>query len=179
VPSIKEPAEPITPARGTNSLKSLRRHCDFNSPLTFCGTSCLISDVGSFNWKNSLISGKLISIGGGMSKKFDLESMSIDEMWQLHESLVQILSHKLTSEKRELEKRLAKLGQDMPARDSQPRQSQERTQKRRKYPAVLPRYRNPDNHTETWSGRGKQPRWLAAAITKGHSIEEFRIADVA
>jgi DNA-binding protein H-NS len=116
-----------------------------------------------------------------MTKKFDLESMSIEEMWQLHERIIQILSDKLTAEKRELEKRLAKLGQDknIPGLVSQHRQSKERAQKRRKYPAVLPRYRNPDNYSETWSGRGKQPRWLAAALTKGRAIEEFKIADVA
>jgi DNA-binding protein H-NS len=115
-----------------------------------------------------------------MSKKLNLESMSIDEMWQLHERIIQILSNKLTSEKRELEKRLAKLRQDknIPRPVSQDQQAKERVQKRRKYPRVLPRYRNPDNHSETWSGRGKQPRWLAAALTRGRTIEDFKIAHV-
>lgn len=40
---------------------------------------------------------------------------------------------------------------------------------------VAPKYRNPDNPAETWSGRGKQPRWLALAIAQGRSIDEFRI----
>ena len=94
--------------------------------------------------------------------------------------LFQTLSNKLTSEKRELEKRLAKLRQDknMPRPVSQDQQAKERVEKRRKYPRVFPRYRNPDNHSETWSGRGKQPRWLAAALTRGRAIEEFKIADV-
>ena len=115
-----------------------------------------------------------------MSKKLDLESMPIDELWQLHERIIQILSNKLTLEKRELEKRLAKLRQDkdMDRPAFQRRQSKARVQERRKYPKVFPRYRNPDNHSETWSGRGKQPRWLAAALTKGHVIEEFKIPDV-
>ena len=34
------------------------------------------------------------------------------------------------------------------------------------------RYRNPNNQQETWTGRGKQPRWLAAAIASGTG--EFR-----
>ena len=29
---------------------------------------------------------------------------------------------------------------------------------------VKPKYRNPANTRETWSGRGRQPRWFAAAI---------------
>lgn len=41
---------------------------------------------------------------------------------------------------------------------------------------VAPKYRNPANEKETWSGRGKQPRWLAAYTSQGRALEEFRIA---
>ena len=44
-----------------------------------------------------------------MGKKFDLEAMSTDEMWQLHVEIGRLLSVRLTTEKRELEKRLAQL----------------------------------------------------------------------
>ena len=40
---------------------------------------------------------------------------------------------------------------------------------------VAPKYRNPANAKETWTGRGKQPRWLAALTTKGKKVEEFLI----
>jgi len=40
---------------------------------------------------------------------------------------------------------------------------------------VAPKYRNPANAKETWSGRGKQPRWLAAQTAKGRKLEEFLI----
>ena len=42
---------------------------------------------------------------------------------------------------------------------------------------VEPRYRNPENETETWTGRGKQPRWLAARIADGSKLEDFLIND--
>lgn len=41
--------------------------------------------------------------------------------------------------------------------------------------AVEPRYRNTNNPTETWTGRGKQPRWLVAEIEKGAKLEDFLI----
>jgi DNA-binding protein H-NS len=41
---------------------------------------------------------------------------------------------------------------------------------------VLPKYRNPQT-SETWSGRGKRPLWLVAAMKSGRKIEEFRISD--
>ena len=40
---------------------------------------------------------------------------------------------------------------------------------------VAPKYRNPANSTETWTGRGKQPRWLAAETGKGRKLDEFLI----
>jgi DNA-binding protein H-NS len=40
---------------------------------------------------------------------------------------------------------------------------------------VAPKYRNPANPKETWTGRGKQPRWLAAHTTKGKKLEDFLI----
>lgn len=40
---------------------------------------------------------------------------------------------------------------------------------------VAPKYRNHANATETWTGRGKPPRWLAAEIAKGRKAEDFLI----
>ena len=40
---------------------------------------------------------------------------------------------------------------------------------------VAPKYRNPANPKELWSGRGKQPRWLAEQVKKGKKVEEFLI----
>ncbi|KCZ11152.1 DNA-binding protein, partial [Acinetobacter baumannii] len=37
------------------------------------------------------------------------------------------------------------------------------------------RYRNKNNAEETWTGRGKQPRWLVAEIEKGAKLEDFLI----
>ena len=41
--------------------------------------------------------------------------------------------------------------------------------------AVEPRYRNTANSAETWTGRGKQPRWLVAQLEKGAKLEDFLI----
>ena len=113
-----------------------------------------------------------------MSKKLNLDAMSVDEMWQLREEVSRVLSVKMTSEKRELEKRLAQLRQEMPPSEAADGQLKDAPLKRRKYPRVFPKYRNPNEPSETWSGRGKQPRWLTAALKTGHTIEEFVISNV-
>ncbi len=39
---------------------------------------------------------------------------------------------------------------------------------------VAPKYRDPATGA-SWTGRGKQPRWLAQAISGGKKLEDFRI----
>jgi len=46
----------------------------------------------------------------------------------------------------------------------------------RKLGKVAPKYRNPANAKETWTGRGKQPRWMAALTAKGKKVEDFLIS---
>lgn len=42
--------------------------------------------------------------------------------------------------------------------------------------SVAPKYRNPANPEQTWSGRGKRPHWLAGALKKrGVALESFLI----
>lgn len=40
---------------------------------------------------------------------------------------------------------------------------------------VAPKYRNPANAKDEWSGRGRAPRWLAAELANGRTLEEFLI----
>jgi DNA-binding protein H-NS len=89
-------------------------------------------------------------------KPHDLKSMSVEELWSLHELVVSVLASKISAEKARLEQRLRELGQS--AADS----AKKLSHARRPYPQVFPKYRNPTRPSETWAGRGKQPRWLTA-----------------
>lgn len=40
-----------------------------------------------------------------------------------------------------------------------------------------PKYVNPDNPAQTWSGRGKRPAWLDAALEAGHDLDRLMISD--
>ena len=108
--------------------------------------------------------------------KFNLSSLSTDELWALHEQVGNILAEKITTEKRELEQRLAKLNSGMMAKASRPDlQVAERRSARRKYPPVLPKFQNPSDPSETWAGRGKQPRWLVLQLKAGKKMNDFLI----
>src|SRR5262245_53545588 len=40
---------------------------------------------------------------------------------------------------------------------------------------VAAKYANPDDPSETWTGRGRKPRWLNAKIQDGGKIEKYLI----
>jgi DNA-binding protein H-NS len=40
---------------------------------------------------------------------------------------------------------------------------------------VPPQYQNPGDESQTWSGRGRQPKWIAAGIANGKEINDYRI----
>src|SRR3546814_7952636 len=42
---------------------------------------------------------------------------------------------------------------------------------------VAPKYRNPANATQTWSGRGKRPLWFVQALTKRGTTAESLLID--
>jgi DNA-binding protein H-NS len=97
-----------------------------------------------------------------------LESMDVDALIELRAEI----DTRLHEQARDLQRQLALLdgggrkGPDRPPVGAQ-RASSLRGVK------VAPKYRGPDG--ETWAGRGAKPRWLAALLKEGHSIEQFLI----
>ena len=62
-----------------------------------------------------------------------------------------------------------------PSTDKPPSTRGASTRKSTKGSTVAPKYRNPANPAETWSGRGKHPRWMATALAGGKKIDDFLI----
>jgi DNA-binding protein H-NS len=102
-----------------------------------------------------------------MNVKFpNLESISLDELWALHEDVSALLVKKITAEKLELELRLSQLRGKSDTKENV---------SRRPYPKVLPKYQNPAEPSETWSGRGKQPKWISAQLKSGKKLDDLTI----
>jgi len=100
-------------------------------------------------------------------KNDDLKSMSVDELWNLHERVVAELSLKIAAERSTLDQLLRELGSAVGNGTS--------NRARRPYRKVMPKYRNPRNQSETWAGRGKTPRWLRAQLRHGKKLNDFLI----
>jgi DNA-binding protein H-NS len=100
-------------------------------------------------------------------KNGNFKSMSVDELWELREFMVAELSLKMAAKRATLEKRLSQLGSTVG--------NGVLGNERRPYPKVSPKYRNPKNRSETWAGRGRRPRWLAAQLRIGKQLSDFLI----
>jgi DNA-binding protein H-NS len=105
-----------------------------------------------------------------MKSPINLKSMSIDKLSKLREQVEAALSTKVLEERRAVQEQLGRLQRlatdGLRARGGRggPRG------------AVAPKYRNPENPSETWAGRGLKPRWLAAAMKSGKKLEDFSIS---
>ncbi|MCE0498700.1 MAG: H-NS histone family protein [Methylacidiphilales bacterium] len=101
-----------------------------------------------------------------------LKTMSIDKLMKLKDQVEAALSSKVTEQRRALESELSKLGR-FQGGAGRGKSALGRGGARG---AVAPKYRNPENPTETWAGRGLKPRWLTAAIKAGKEPDDFLIA---
>ena len=101
----------------------------------------------------------------------NLKSMSLDRLANLRDQVNSALVAKVADQRRTLESELSKISrfQVGGARTKAGRG-------RLKGSSVAPKYRNPENATETWAGRGLKPRWLTAALKSGKKLEDFAIA---
>jgi DNA-binding protein H-NS len=102
-----------------------------------------------------------------------LELLSTDELWALRQKVEATLQAKISAEKKVLEDRLSQLNGRFRVEQTS------ETPERRSYPMVFPRFRNPEQPSETWAGRGKKPRWLTAQLKSGKQIDDFRIESAA
>ena len=101
-------------------------------------------------------------------KATELNRLSIDELLSIRDSINEILWSKVDEERRNLETRIAAINRVDPLKNSFPGDS-------KKLNKIPPKYQNPENPSETWAGRGKIPRWLAAAIERGMKRDDFLI----
>ena len=96
------------------------------------------------------------------------KSMSTDQLMDLYQKVQLVLADKLQAEMAKIEERLRRVKSvgGLVSRD----------RLRRPYPPVLPKYKNPKNPTEIWSGRGKQPLWVREQLEAGKKLDQFLIA---
>jgi DNA-binding protein H-NS len=104
--------------------------------------------------------------------KTDINGMSYAELTELESKLASLKAQKQTEERAAVKARLTAIAKEagFDIHDLFGRGRGGRGGK------VAPKYRDPKNPTNTWTGRGRMPRWLTAA-TKGNKskVAEYLI----
>jgi DNA-binding protein H-NS len=97
-----------------------------------------------------------------------LKSMSVAKLQDLRNQVDAAITQKIRARRSELEMELSALARHAP---------EGLHGKARGGPRgpVPPKYRNPKDPSQTWAGRGLQPRWLKDAIKSGKKLESFLI----
>ena len=101
------------------------------------------------------------------------DSLDFDQLLLLRERLDALIAQRVGAEEKELEERLARIKR-LKERPSLAAKNETSVKNGRKLP---PLYRNPENPTQTWAGRGLKPRWLTQGLRSGKKMSHFQIAN--
>jgi len=108
----------------------------------------------------------------------ELSEMSVEQLEQLAKQAVDMISVRRQQDLKDGYAKLEQIASDLNVsldeliavgRSSKP------ARKVNTRKPVEVRYRNSADASQTWTGRGKQPRWLVAAIAAGAKKEDFLI----
>ncbi|MES2143412.1 MAG: H-NS histone family protein [Pseudomonadota bacterium] len=101
----------------------------------------------------------------------DLNSMTLKELKELHSQTAKAIA---TFEDRRKKDALAELEERARAMGFTLAELTGASSGRKRTP-IAPKYANPANRSETWSGRGRKPRWFEAALKSGKSAGDLAI----
>ncbi len=118
--------------------------------------------------------------------RLNLKNMSVDDLVKLRDRVQAELSRKVETERTVLQRQIEALSEleagtakapEKPGASAQPRRKPRRGKTARRparKAARAAKYRGPNG--ETWTGRGRAPRWLTALEAEGNSREDFLTA---
>lgn len=102
----------------------------------------------------------------------DLDSLSLKELKQLQKDVAAAIADYNDREKR---KALAEVEAFARERGLNPSDLAELAGKRGKKTVGAPRYANPADSSQTWTGRGRKPGWVTAHLAAGKPLEALAI----
>ncbi len=105
----------------------------------------------------------------------DLKKLGVKELAALQADIQSEMSRKKQEQKREVVAKVkALLADHGMTLDDLPGRSAAKPAKATKG-TVPPKYRNPKDSSQTWTGRGRKPRWVAEHLDNGGKIEALEI----
>ncbi len=94
----------------------------------------------------------------------DLDAMSLDELRSLVSDAEVAMARQLQERRREV---VAQMRELAASAGIQIEIIADASFRRHRSAVIAPRYRNPANPEQTWSGRGKRPQWFVDSVNAG------------
>jgi len=127
----------------------------------------------------------LITDNKGYSMSINLDELSVDELEKLIKQAETALDKKRKVELKNAQAVLEKMAKDLGVspeallKDSAGNKKATRKKAAKKKTGVRRpakvKYRDPNDSSNTWTGRGKRPLWLQGALEKGAKLEDFAV----
>ncbi|WP_426114919.1 H-NS family nucleoid-associated regulatory protein [Massilia sp. PWRC2] len=102
----------------------------------------------------------------------DLSNMSVGDMRNLQDQIKQEMKKREQSDLAKAREQILAIAQSVgvPLKDLLAT-----TGRGGKTGTVAVRFRNPDNASQQWTGRGRQPKWVKEWVEGGKSIDKLRV----
>jgi len=102
-----------------------------------------------------------------------IKSMTLAELLKAKTKIESAIFQRLDAERRQLSKAMTRVETQSARNAKRMKTLSRKPRKARKLPI---RFRNPDNPSETWAGRGLRPRWLVAALkSRKKKLADFAV----
>ena len=113
------------------------------------------------------------------ARQFDLDSMDEADLRQLiaiaTETLDRRIAQRAKQTLKEAKRLAAEVGFDVSFTKAVEPEGKGRGKGTGTRGKAVQKYQNPENPTETWSGRGRPPKWVQAALAGGRTMADLQI----
>lgn len=108
---------------------------------------------------------------GKFMKDVQLDKLTIKDLKELRSKVDRAIASRQTDERNNLKERFREMAEEAGLSLNEVFGGGRSTKGR----TVAAKFANPENPSETWSGRGRQPNWLSAKLKSGANLEDFRL----
>lgn len=107
--------------------------------------------------------------------KIDLEKLSLQELQQLAQEVEIKVTEKKTGEQQRIYQEMRALAASIGMTPDEVIESQGRGRRSGVRAPAKVKYRNPNDPSQTWAGRGKRPGWVQAWVNEGRELAEIEV----
>lgn len=105
---------------------------------------------------------------------FNLDNMSLHELRQLHKDVLKAISNCNGRIKSEAQAKVKAFASELGFTPFELFGAPMRSLRS----SVAIKYQHPENHSLTWTGRGRRPNWLIESLSSGNTLEDLEVQQV-